>query len=363
MSGSGKVVVVGLDGGTLDVAGRLLRHGELPHLGNLRRTGVEGGLTSTIPFITPTAFASFMTGVNPGRHGIFDFKRDVHNPDDAAPLVNYTHIRTKTIWELLAEHGKRSLLVSVPFTYPPLPFDGVAVSVGNMTEGRLAVYPPELTEDVLAHIGGYDEAFVRVMREPEERPTEALGDHYIRHVRYQTEKLTQVALHLMAAQPWDLLAIVFVITDRLQHYFWRFMDERHPAYEPRRATKYGGVIDDAYRLVDTSLGEILKGVPEDAHVVIMSDHGFGPLHYVFYANRWLQDRGLLHVRPASRSWRLETRPLARVLGRLGLSALAEALRTPCATSRSRCRDGRRTVGPCARSSTGPGRARTRRPGA
>lgn len=321
-----KVVVIGLDGATFDVMRPLMESGDLPHLASLAKAGAaDAELTSTFPFVTPTAFSSFMTGVNPGKHGVFDFTQDAHGTYDAGPVVDYTHIRAKTLWELLSEHGRRSTLVTVPFTYPPIPFNGLMVSIGNMTEGRLSTYPAKLAEELVRNIGGYEERFCRVIREPDGVPSRMFADYFIDQTRYQTDKVKQATLYLMQAHPWDLLMTVFVITDRFQHYFWRHMDSTHPAHHPTRGAEYRHMIRDAYRQVDEAVGAILDAAPKDSHVIIMSDHGFGPLHYVFYTNRWLREHGLLEVHPQKTEWEIRSRPLERCLSRVGLGMVARRL--------------------------------------
>src|SRR5690606_13053980 len=68
-----RVVVLGLDGLDHKLTTRLLNEGKLPHLARLRDRGSFRPLGSTLPPISPVAWSSFQTGVNPGKHNIFDF--------------------------------------------------------------------------------------------------------------------------------------------------------------------------------------------------------------------------------------------------------------------------------------------------
>jgi predicted AlkP superfamily phosphohydrolase/phosphomutase len=322
MSAQNKVVVIGIDGGTFDIIRPLIQKGELPHLASLMATGSAAELMSTLPFVTPTAFSSIMTGVNPGKHSLFDFIYHSHASYDDGPLVNYTHIRTKTVWELLTDQEKCMILVTIPFTYPPPHVNGVVLCTGNMTEGELRTSPPELAQEVVDYLGGYE---ARMIREPNGVVTEELLDDALSYWHYQAEKSKQATLYLLRTRPWDLLMTVFVLTDRVQHYFWRYMDPTHPAYEPNSRVKYRQAIYDAYRKVDEAIGEILEAVPAESHVVVMSDHGFGPLHCVFSTNRWLQEQGLLHLRRQRSSWTVKTPSLERCMERIGLSTLSKRL--------------------------------------
>jgi predicted AlkP superfamily phosphohydrolase/phosphomutase len=68
-----KVLIVGLDAATFDLIGPWLAEGKLPNLEALMKNGAWGRLASILPPITPPAWTSFMTGKNPGKHGIFHF--------------------------------------------------------------------------------------------------------------------------------------------------------------------------------------------------------------------------------------------------------------------------------------------------
>ena len=67
------MLVIGLDGATFDVIRPLVHNGKLPTIERLMKNGVYGDLISTIPPVTSPAWPSFMTGKNPGKHGVFDF--------------------------------------------------------------------------------------------------------------------------------------------------------------------------------------------------------------------------------------------------------------------------------------------------
>lgn len=140
-----RVVVVGLDGLDPAVAARLMDRGELPALTSLRASGTFAQLGTTCPPISPVAWSSFATGVNPGKHNIFDFLgRDLRT---CRPELSSTRIATgrrgpwrrqvseielrrksKPFWTILGEHGVFSTILRVPITFPPEPFRGLLLS-------------------------------------------------------------------------------------------------------------------------------------------------------------------------------------------------------------------------------------------
>src|SRR4029077_21293371 len=118
------LVVVGLDGATLDLIRPWVADGTLPHLSRLCDRGAGGRLRSTIPPATFPAWTSLVTGVNPGRHGILDFVERVPGTLRVR-FVNGSQRRTPALWTRLSARGRRVAVLTVPATYPPQPGNGV----------------------------------------------------------------------------------------------------------------------------------------------------------------------------------------------------------------------------------------------
>ncbi|HVR95701.1 MAG TPA: alkaline phosphatase family protein, partial [Thermoanaerobaculia bacterium] len=82
-----KMVILGFDGADAKLTQQWMDEGKLPNLAKLRSQGAFSPLRPTIPSQTPVSWSTFSTGLNPGRHGVFDFlKRDpkTYTPDFAA---------------------------------------------------------------------------------------------------------------------------------------------------------------------------------------------------------------------------------------------------------------------------------------
>ncbi len=146
-----RVVILGLDGLSPDIAEKMMADGEMPVLKKLRDEGTFSRLSTTCPGISPVAWSSFQTGVNPGKHGIFDFlapdrKRYLAKlssvqsgtaPSEAGlgpfrrtsmkPFVKLLR-KSQPFWSLLKRYGIRSAVLRVPITYPPEPLDGHLLS-------------------------------------------------------------------------------------------------------------------------------------------------------------------------------------------------------------------------------------------
>ena len=140
-----KLLIIGLDGATFDLIEPWAD--ELPHLARLMREGAWGRLRSTVPPATFPAWTSFMTGVDPGQHGVFDFTRRVPGAY-RVEFVNATHRRVPTLWRILSDAGLRVGVLGVPATYPPEHLNGFQISGFDAPIAvgidRSFVQPPEL---------------------------------------------------------------------------------------------------------------------------------------------------------------------------------------------------------------------------
>jgi predicted AlkP superfamily phosphohydrolase/phosphomutase len=87
--------------------------------------------------------------------------------------------------------------------------------------------------------------------------------------------------------------VVFNATDIIQHTFWKYMDPHHSQYDADEAARYGNVILNVYQNIDEKIGHIMESLDEKTTLIIMSDHGAGPLKKAVYLNKWLELQNLL----------------------------------------------------------------------
>ena len=107
------LVIVGLDGATLDLIGPWAANGTLPNLARLAARGVWGRLRSTVPPATFPAWTSLTTGVNPGRHGVLDFTERVPGTYRVR-FVNARRRRATALWSRFGAAGLRTAVLTVP---------------------------------------------------------------------------------------------------------------------------------------------------------------------------------------------------------------------------------------------------------
>lgn len=319
-----RVLVLGFDAATFWLIDPWVQEGKLPHFRRLLEEGARGQLASTIPYVSGPAWVSFATGVNPGKHGVFDFARRERG-GYGIQLVNARDIRYPTLWTLLSEAGLRVGALNCPVTYPPRPVNGFMVG-GMLTPSLKSdfTYPRELKEELLRAIPEY--LIEAAETSPDREETKAA---VARNVRVGTEARAEATRFLMKwLGDWDLFVVVYSETDRVMTYLWDDMDPHHPAHDPRLAARYGGEILHHYQQLDAILGETLdRVVDERTTLLVVSDHGFGGVYHFFYPNCWLEAEGYLTLRKGGISTGLVHGSKA-FLRRLGLAHTAKrALKT------------------------------------
>ncbi len=148
-----KIIIIGLDSATWDLIKPWAAQGLLPNLSQLAEKGVSGELESAIPPLTPPAWTSFMTGKNPGKHGIFYFLE----PQPGSYAMRYANAgsrRSKTFFGLLSDAGVSVSSVNIPFTYPPEPLNGFQISgMDTPSEKSAFIHPPALREELEKVVG------------------------------------------------------------------------------------------------------------------------------------------------------------------------------------------------------------------
>ncbi|WP_276239494.1 alkaline phosphatase family protein [Halobaculum marinum] len=223
----------------------MLDEGRLPTLASLFEGGVSGDLDSQIPPWTPSAWPSLYTGVNPGKHGVYDFLRfDGYDWG----LVDRTDVREHAIWELLDQRGLTSVVVNVPVTGPPRPFDGALVP-GYVSPEEPTCHPEGLLDDLRDALGEY--AIYA--------PAHAKGDEKIEWYERLTEMRGAAFRHLARKYDPHFGFLQFQQTDTVFH--------EQPENDE--------AVRRVFEAVDDEIARTLDECDPDT-VIVASDHGIGP---------------------------------------------------------------------------------------
>jgi predicted AlkP superfamily phosphohydrolase/phosphomutase len=313
-----RLLVVGIDAATLDLVRPWANQGELPHLGRLLASGAWGRLRSVPSMVTPAAWCTFATGCNPGAHGVFSFTERLAGAYEERYTNGASRIGTP-FWMLLSRAGVRCTVVDVPWTYPADAVDGVMIS-GMDAPGPHApgfVHPPSLGPqlrrrfDSLLGTGWNDGGIGDLVARGR---LDAAREFLTRRVQTRTD----LCRYLMEHYPSDLFCVVHTEVDRIQHFFWEFVDARAPRALARGAARHRDGILRVYQAVDRSI-EALVTAFGPSNVAVVSDHGAGlaPTHPDAWIRAVLEHEGWAVRRTAGA-------PLRRAV-RAGLAGLYRTL--------------------------------------
>jgi predicted AlkP superfamily phosphohydrolase/phosphomutase len=229
-----------------------------------------------------------MTGKNPGKHGIFSFAMRRLGTYERR-IITPTLIKSRTIWRILSEHGEKVALISMPMT----PYEKIKgfVIPGFLHRNEGIPSPPQLKHKISHKLG--------IERVSGDLENDVINDaklnpkRFFRRINEITDELTELGLFLMQEEEWDVFVIVFMGTDRIQHFFWRYVDEKHPQYEK---STHGEKTKKYYEKMDSITREFMDTAPKDTLTVLLSDHGFCPIQKEMLVNDYFRRWGVLKAK-------------------------------------------------------------------
>lgn len=268
-----KAVVLGFDGVEPKLLNRLESEGKMPGFEDLRGDGLYSQLDSTVIPISAMAWSSFLTGVNPGKHGVYDFISRSEPDSTEFDLTTSNTRQAPAMWDYLNAVDKRVGVVGMPVTYPVDEFDGFAVSGYPTPHREQSFWPPELEETSPVDPG---EIHAKVHFDGTNR------DDFIEDQFRQFDAIERFHNHALDAKEWDLLVTVFKQTDDIAHVAWD---------DPE--------LHEIYQEADRVLRETrqrLEAMDEEYLLIVLSDHGFGPVDKTLFLNNVLRDLGFLKLK-------------------------------------------------------------------
>ena len=444
-----RAVILGFDGMDPELAERFMQEGKLPNLSKLRERGMFSKLRTTFPAISPVAWSTFMTGVNPGKHNIYDFlacdrnhylpflsSAEIKGPKRHIKIGKYSIPFGKTeikamrkgtpFWHWLGNAGIFSSVIRVPVTFPPEKFSGVLLSgmcvpdlkgsqgtfclcttkpsddkfreggvrvpmervngfcrsyipgpdsplaetAGHELRVELEVRPDVATksaeirvgsEKIKLKVGEYSawtevefkaglgfnahgicrfylkqvapevEVYVTPVNIDPGHPdlpishpvtysiylaklygpyatlglaedTWALNEHvldddaFLAQAYGNHEDRERMLFDALDKTKQGLCTCVFDTTDRVQHMFWRYLEEDHPAARDVPRDQRPNVIEDLYQRMDRLIGRVMEQIDNDTLLMVVSDHGFKSFARCMNLNAWLHQNGYLALK-------------------------------------------------------------------
>ncbi len=268
--------LLGLDGASLNTIDETHRRKRLPNFERLLSEGSVGKLISVYPYVTAPAWTTIFSGVNPGKHGIFDMfsvSREGVSPS------NMNSSEAAFLWDYLTWANKKTLAVGVPFMYPAPRINGVFISGRFVPEA--SCYPRELA-------GRFDlSAFQYDHYSMEEKTVRLVADESkitSSKILEDLQKRIQTTTSLIDTDSWDAVILVEGLPDDLLH------------------VDYGSddIVDEMYTELDNLVGFFLQRVRKGKDsMMIVSDHGFRKVDSVLFLNEWLRAKGYTKLREPS----------------------------------------------------------------
>jgi predicted AlkP superfamily phosphohydrolase/phosphomutase/tetratricopeptide (TPR) repeat protein len=290
-----KVLLVGWDAADWKVIHPLMDAGRMPNVQKLVENGAMGQNATLHPPLSPMLWTSIATGKRPFKHGIHGFSEPTPDGTAVQPVTNLSR-KSKALWNILNQHGLRSIVIGWWPSHPAEPINGVSVSdhyhraSGPLDKGwpllNNAVYPAELAE-TLADLRMHPDLLVPEMVEPFIPLAKEIDQDKDKRLAGCMRTLCEcVSIHsaatwLLDNQPWDFFAVYYDAIDHFCHGFMKYHPPRQKWIKERDFELYSNVVTKAYEFHDQMLGTLLhkaRKSGEDINVILMSDHGFHPDH-------------------------------------------------------------------------------------
>ncbi len=313
MSDRKRLCLIGLDGVPEGLLRRLADDGVMPRVAERIAGGHLRPMRASLPEISSVSWSSFMTGADPGTHGIFGFT-DIEPQSYGLTFPSFADVCVPTLWDRLGNRGVTCVVVNQPATYPARSIPGVIIS------GFVAI---DLSRSVkpLRWLGPLRRMNYRI--DIDTARSREDHDWLMRDLRQTLRTRREAVMRLWDEIDWGFLQAVVTGTDRLYHYLW---DALENCDHPRHAQ-----VLEYHREVDTFVGEIWdrfateESEPE-ARFWMLSDHGFCGIRQEVQLNASLKQLGYLSLATESptdlTSLETTTRAFALDPGRIYLNRSA-----------------------------------------
>lgn len=270
-----KLIIIGLDGVPYDMIAKLTANSLMPNLKNIFAAGKVVKMSVSLPEISSVSWSSFMTGTDPGNHGIFGFT-DLEKGKYEYRFPNFRDLQAPPFFDELGVKKKKSVIINLPSTYPAREIPGVLVAGFVAVDLRRAVYPLKYV-DVLHDLG--------YMVDIDAQKGKDKKREFISELYTSLKIRKEAADFFWKKEKWDLFMFTITGTDRLHHFlFDAYTNENHQFHEE---------FINYYKEIDRVIGDLYSKISgkEEFELIILSDHGFGPIRQEIYLNPILKKNG------------------------------------------------------------------------
>ncbi|MCI0490943.1 MAG: alkaline phosphatase family protein, partial [Blastocatellia bacterium] len=285
-----RILVIGLDAATMDLIRPWAGEGRLPAIARLMNEGASLELLSTPNMHSASAWTSILTGLNPGRHGLFVFS-DRDFATGRQVFFKGGDRAGETISSHLARRSLTSGLLNVPMTYPAdCRANGFTVSgLDAPSLNERAFCPPELRSELLERVPDYHFTPPGLGDLMSAGRIEAAISAWMRLIEAQTE----AARYLLASSPVDFFMTVYTASDWAGHNLWKYFDKTRGGNESDDA-RFADALLSIYQALDRAIDRLLEYSDEKTQVYVISDHGMGPhTGASYHLAGWLEENGYM----------------------------------------------------------------------
>jgi len=268
-----KAAIIGLDGVPIHLLEDLAQRGVMPHTKELIKQGNLMKMRSSLPANSAASWSSMITGTNPGTHGVYGFTDFI--PGTYTVSFHNSHkLKAPPFWSTAPE--KRVLIINLPAAYPAQPLNGTMITGFVSPQLEKAVYPPDLYPRL--RDGGYE---VDVDASLFNKSVSL----FLQKLEETLDRRTRVLDHLLEKDGYDLLFFVVTGTDRIEHHLWdAYADGTHDQHP-----EFLGF----FKKVDAAVAHVTSKLDPDAPLMMLSDHGMGPIETAVNLNTLLREEGCL----------------------------------------------------------------------
>ncbi len=287
-----KLLLVGWDAADWQMIHPLLDAGRMPNLKRLVEEGVMGNLLTLQPMLSPILWTSIATGKRAYLHGVHGFVEPTPDGTALRPIASSTR-KCKALWNILSQAGKRCHAVGWWASHPAEIINGICVSWQFPVAPESATptrWPPQPNSVQPAHLA---ESLAELRLHPGEVtgpmlsqfiPLASQLDQRDPEVRRLLKAFAKplaecasfhaVTTGVMEEMPWDFCTAYYAAIDHVGHEFMAFHPPRMEHVRPDLFEVFQGVMNALYEFHDQMLGRLMELAGPDAHIMIVSDHGF-----------------------------------------------------------------------------------------
>lgn len=267
-----KVALLGIDAGNRYLLEQWAADGALPTLQSLLRKGLRGNTMSLPGVFTGATWASFQTGVNPAKSGVYSWMQLEPGSYEPHRCLTGERLKRKPFWRHLSDAGRRVTILDVPLTGVSEGLNGVQTVEWGAHDAQYGfrTWPHALAQEIEARFGRHP------LRDICNGDRDTAG-----FVEFRDKLLGGIATraditrHFVRRGDWNFLAQVWSESHCVGHQCWHIHDPSHPRHDAEQARVVGDPLKQVYVAIDAAIGEVLGTLDDDTTVIVLASHGMG----------------------------------------------------------------------------------------